>query len=67
MFYLKTKINDETSIVTELTGENVFTFCLDCGKEFEIDLHDVFADGGGLYGTAVYCAECSPKRINPQK
>lgn len=67
MFYLKTKINDETAIITELTGENVFAFCPECGKEFEIDLHDVFADGGDLYGTAVYCAECSPKRINPQK
>lgn len=63
MFYLKTKINDETAIITELTGENVFTFCPECGKEFEIDLHDVFADGGDLYGTTVYCAECSAKRI----
>lgn len=67
MFYLKTKINDETAIVTELTGENVFTFCPECGKEFEIDLHNVFADGGDLYGTAVYCAECSPKRIETKK
>lgn len=67
MFYLKTKINDETAIITELTGENVFTFCPECGKEFKIDLHDVFADGGDLYGTAVYCAECSAKRIETKK
>lgn len=67
MFYVKTKINDETSIVTELTDENVFTICPECGKEFAIDLYDVFADGGDLFGTAVYCAECSPKRITPQK
>lgn len=63
MFYLKTKINDETAIITELTGENVFTFCPECGKEFEIDLHDVFSNDGDLYSTAIYCAECSAKRI----
>lgn len=63
MFYVKTKINEETTITTELTDENVFTICPECGKEFAIDLYDVFADGGDLFGTAIYCAECSSKRI----
>lgn len=63
MFYVKTKINEETTITTELTDENVFTICPECGKEFEIDLHDVFSNDGDLYSTAIYCAECSAKRI----
>lgn len=67
MFYVKTKINEETTIATELTDENVFTICPECGKEFEIDLYDVFSDGGDLYGTAIYCAECSAKIIKSKK
>lgn len=63
MFYVKTKINEETTITTELTDENVFTICPECGKEFEIDLYDVFSNDGDLYSTAIYCTECSAKRI----
>ena len=67
MFYVKTKINDETTITTELTDENVFTQCPECGKEFAIDLYDIFKSGGDLFGTAVYCAECSAQRIETKK
>lgn len=67
MFYVKTKINEETTITTELTDENVFTICPECGKEFEIDLHDVFSNDGDLYSTSIYCAECSAKRIKAKK
>ncbi len=63
MFYLKTKMNDETTITTELTDENVFIICPECGKEFAIDLYDVFSNDGDLYSTSIYCAECSAKRI----
>lgn len=68
MFYVKTKINEETTIATELTDENVFTICPECGKEFAIDLYDVFSNDGDLYGTAVYCSkECSAKRTKSKK
>lgn len=68
MFYVKTKINEETTITTELTDENVFTQCPECGKEFEIDLYDVFADGGDLFGTAIYCSnKCFSKRNKSKK
>ncbi len=64
MFYVKAKINEETAIITELTDENVFTICPECGTEFAIDLADVFFGGDvDLYSTAIYCAECSAKRI----
>lgn len=67
MFYVKTKINEETTITTELTDENVFTQCPECGTEHVIDLADVFLNGGDLYSTAIYCAECSAKRIETKK
>lgn len=64
MFYVKTKINDETTITTELTDENVFTHCPKCGTEFPVDLVEILGDGNSdLFGTAVYCAECSTKII----
>jgi len=68
MFYVKTKINDETTIRTELTDENVFTICPGCGKEQLIDnLAKVFEDGGDLFCTAVYCTECSAEIRNNAK
>lgn len=62
MFYVKSRINDETTITTELTDENVYTQCPECGKEFSVDLYDVFSNGGDLYSTAIYCAECSAEK-----
>ncbi len=67
MFYVKTKINEETTITTEITEENVFTKCPECGKEFVIDLYDVFADGGDLCSTVIYCSDCSAKSIKTKK
>ena len=63
MFYVKTKINDETEINTEITDENTFTRCPECGKEHAIDLSELFSStSADLYGTVVYCSECSAKR-----
>ena len=60
MFYIKTRLGGETEITTEITDENVFTRCPQCGSEFSVDLTDVFADGeGDLYGTSIYCESCS--------
>lgn len=67
MFYVKTEINDETTIKTEITDENVFTVCPECGVEFPVDLHEVIENGGDLYGTAVYCPKCSAEKIEAKK
>lgn len=64
MFYVKTPLSASTAIVTEITDENVFTRCPDCGAELCIDLNDVI-DGNGqldLYGMGVCCPECSRAR-----
>lgn len=63
MFYVKTKINDEIEINTPITDENTFTYCPECGLEHAVDLSEIFRDGNtDLYGTAVYCSECSAER-----
>lgn len=59
MFYIKNKINEETEITTEITDENVFTRCPNCEKEIAVDLAEILRDDGDLYGTSVYCSECS--------
>lgn len=64
MFYTKAQIDPNTAIVTEITEENVFTLCPDCGEELAINLNDVVGDNGllDLFSTGVCCAECSKKR-----
>ena len=64
MFYVKTLLGANTAIVTEITDENVFTRCPDCGTEIGIDLNDVIDEDGqlDLYGLGVCCPECSRAR-----
>jgi hypothetical protein len=63
MFYVKRKLTDKVTVITELHDDNVFTKCPECGKEISIDLAELFCDGeGDLYGTSVYCAGCTKKR-----
>lgn len=66
MFYVKSQLDESTTLLTEITGENVFTRCPDCGQEVSVDLNDVIDDEGqlDLFGTGVCCAECSRKRWN---
>lgn len=43
-----------------IKDDNTYTMCPRCGRLFQIDLGDVFADGDAdLYGTSVYCNDCS--------
>lgn len=59
MFYVKgrgRKIN--------LRDDNVFTKCPGCGREHAVDLTEIFKGGDAcIYSTAVYCPECSEKRL----
>lgn len=59
MFYLKHK-----GIRLYIESDNVYNSCPRCGKECHVDLEAVLADGkSDLYGTAVYCRECSEKLV----
>ena len=60
MFYIKTKQLSGKAITTEITDENVFTRCPECGREIPIDLAEIFSDGeGDLCSTQVVCAACT--------
>ena len=60
MFYIKTKQYSGKTITTEITDENVFTRCPECGREMPIDLAEIFADGeGDLFSTQIFCAACT--------
>lgn len=56
MFYVKRK---GKKIPVE---DPFYTTCPMCGVEHPVDLSDILATGGDLYGTAVYCERCTQKR-----
>lgn len=58
MFYLK----DSTGKKMVIEEDNVYTKCPRCGKEHQIDLAALAADGElDLYGTTCLCSKCSEK------
>lgn len=58
MFYIKHKGEK-----LEIREDNVYTTCPQCGKEHEVDICDILTGGDAdLYGTQVYCRECSEKQ-----
>lgn len=63
MFYVKSHLNSETPIEIELTADNIFTNCHECGTEYCIDLEELLRNGGDLCSTKVYCSDCSARRI----
>lgn len=63
MFYIKTKSASGKTVKTEITDENVFTLCPECGRELPVDLAEVFSDGeGDLFSTSIICSACTKKR-----
>ena len=63
MFYVKTRINEETDLTTDITEENVFTRCPDCGAELRVDLPELASDKDfDLYGIGICCPACSRRR-----
>jgi predicted RNA-binding Zn-ribbon protein involved in translation (DUF1610 family) len=60
MFYVKERVHDSMEISIEITDENVFCHCPMCGSELLVDIGEILSDGeSDLYGTAVFCDECS--------
>lgn len=62
MFYVKTQLSDEVEIAVEIHDDNVFCICPGCGCEMEVDLAEILGNGD-LYGTEVFCSECSRARL----
>jgi|GEM_PF-716941 len=62
MFYIKHE-NDGVTVKAEITDENVFTICPECGKEHAVNLQEILCAGNAdLYSTQVYCHKCSVGR-----
>lgn len=62
MFYVKAKIGENTNVITEITDENTYTTCIDCGHEIQVDLDEAIVDGHlDLFGLGMRCEECSYK------
>lgn len=58
MFYLKHKGRK-----LEIREDNVYTICPGCGKEHHVDLVDILSlENSDLYGTTVYCPDCTIQR-----
>lgn len=64
MFYVKQSISEDAEIRIDITDENVFTVCPECGKETSVDLTTTFSGiDWDLLGTSVYCEKCTNKRL----
>ncbi len=64
MFYVREKIGNPVDVTVEIHDDNVFCTCPGCGCEVEINLAELFSGGeGDLYGTRVYCPDCSRSRL----
>lgn len=62
MFYVKEAIGDAMEITVEINEENVYCRCTRCGAEVHVDLNGCVGDEDfDLYGTSLYCEECSRK------
>lgn len=63
MYYVKEKING-VEVKIEINDENVFTRCIQCDKEMQIDIVEEIKCNPDfdLYGTGRICSpECSEK------
>jgi len=62
MFYVKTKLNEDVVLTTEITADNVFTRCPLCKTVIAVDLAEMFHDGvTDLFRISVLCDDCARK------
>jgi hypothetical protein len=66
MFYTKSKLPGGRTVRTEITDENVFTRCAECGCELPIDIVEILSDGeSDLFSTSIVCSRCTVKKQRP--
>lgn len=58
MFYTKANLG-EVEIKVALYDDEIYTRCPKCGIEHQVDLSEIYRDGGDLISTSVYCTKCS--------
>lgn len=63
MFYVRARLADDVSVEIDITGENVFTSCADCGAEIRADLDELIGLDGFSMSSALCCEACSARRL----
>lgn len=66
MFFVKSKLNDENTLLTEINDENIFAECPMCGIIHSVDLEAIIRGGGSLLSSVSLCFECSEKHLKMQ-
>jgi len=64
-YFIHLEIKEGMSLKVELTGlEKISTPCPDCRNEYTFDFDDFLEimKEGSLYGTSIFCPNCSAKR-----
>ena len=62
MFYVKTKLNDDSILEVDIMRKNVFCQCPICGAEIRINLDDYTGDADfSIQTSEVVCEQCSRK------
>lgn len=72
MFYIKHPLTTDPEVTAELrveiTYDNVYTTCPQCGKEFNLDLLDLAKFIPHFdWDDSIFCKECSAKRHAEQE
>lgn len=64
MLYLKTHITDEIEIKVPIYDDEIFSYCLDCSKEMQIETEELvqILRDGSLCGTSIRCADCTKNK-----
>ena len=62
MFYVKEKLSQAAEAMVDIHDDNVYCTCPGCGCEVHVDLGDLLSEGD-LYGTSVYCTDCSKLKL----
>lgn len=67
-YYVKGHTEAGRPFTVTIEDDNIFTRCPVCGREHHADILELSRDGGfDLYGTAVFCRECSENHRSKRK
>lgn len=62
-YYVKGTTKAGEPVTLPIEDDNVFTHCPRCGKEHAVDIVELASSGDfDLYGSAVYCRDCTAGR-----
>ncbi|AYB38522.1 hypothetical protein [Brevibacillus laterosporus] len=65
MFYLKTKDRRNKELVVDIYDDEIFTKCVECGKEIQADSELLInvLENGEFASTYIMCEKCTKDKI----